>query len=155
MTHRLTLVIMVFLAGTGASAQAAETNSNSGVASQEEALFQDGENAILGDFLWVRRPLIVFADSERDPRFTQQMDLLNALPEELTERDIVVLTDTNPAASSALRERLRPRGFMLVLIGKDGNPYLRKPFPWDVRAISASVDKMPLRQQEIRDSHSQ
>ena len=66
---------------------------------------------------------------------------------------MVVLTDTNPAARSALRQELRPRGFMLVLIGKDGNPYLRKPFPWDVRTISASIDKMPLRQQEIRDSH--
>ena len=38
-----------------------------------------------------------------------------------------------------------------VLIGKDGTVYLRKPFPWSVREISRSIDKMPLRQQEIRD----
>ncbi len=40
---------------------------------------------------------------------------------------------------------------MLVLVGKDGSVYLRKPFPWDVRELSRSIDKMPLRQQEMRD----
>ena len=49
------------------------------------------------------------------------------------------------------RRKFRPRGFMLTLIGKDGEVELRKPFPWDVREISRSIDKMPLRQQEIRD----
>ncbi|SFM52005.1 DUF4174 domain-containing protein [Shimia aestuarii] len=149
MTHRLALVLSVFLAAPAAIAQAAETDAQA----SEDALFQNGETATLEEFRWIKRPLVIFADTDRDPRFAQQMELLNALPDELAERDVVVLSDTNPGAKSALREALRPRGFMLVLIGKDGNPYLRKPFPWDVRAISASIDKMPLRQQEIRDSH--
>jgi hypothetical protein len=105
----------------------------------------------LSDFLWINRPLAVFADTERDPRFIQQMALIETLAHELVERNVVVLVDTDPANPSALRKKLRPRGFMLVLIGKDGNPYLRKPFPWDVREISASIDKMPMRQQELRD----
>jgi hypothetical protein len=50
-----------------------------------------------------------------------------------------------------LRTKLRPRGFMVVLIGKDGGVKLRKPFPWDVREFSRSIDKMPMRQQELRD----
>jgi hypothetical protein len=41
---------------------------------------------------------------------------------------------------------------MLTLIGKDGGVKLRKPFPWDVREITRSVDKMPMRQREIRES---
>ena len=41
---------------------------------------------------------------------------------------------------------------MLTVIGKDGGVKLRKPFPWDVRELSRSIDKMPLRQQEIRDA---
>ena len=40
---------------------------------------------------------------------------------------------------------------MLALIDKDGGVKLRKPFPWDVREITRSIDKMPLRQQELRD----
>ena len=31
----------------------------------------------------------------------------------------------------------------------DGQVKLRKPLPWDVRELTRSIDKMPLRQQEI------
>ena len=153
MTHRFALVLAAVLAAPGAFAQAAESEATAIEDPAPDALIQNGETATLEEFLWVKRPLVIFADTDRDPRFIQQMELINALPFELTDRDVVVLTDTNPAAKSPLREKLRPRGFMLVLIGKDGNPYLRKPFPWDVREISRSIDKMPMRQQEIRDSH--
>lgn len=105
----------------------------------------------IGEYLWLKRPLAVFADSPADPRYEQQMQLISDRLDDLRERDVVVLTDTDPAKLSPLREKLRPRGFMLVLIGKDGTVYLRKPFPWSVREISRSIDKLPLRQQEIRD----
>jgi len=105
----------------------------------------------LQQFVWKNRPLVVFADSPNDPRFIQQMAYLEAQLDALAERDVVVLSDTDPEAKSALREKLHPRGFMLVLIGKDGTIYLRKPFPWDVREITRSIDKLPMRQQEVRD----
>ena len=105
----------------------------------------------LDEFLWTARPVVVFADSPADPAFRLQMELLLERPEALVERDVVVIVDTDPAGRSALRLKLRPRGFMLVIIGKDGEVELRKPAPWDVREISRTIDKMPLRQQEIRD----
>lgn len=151
MTHRLALVLSAFLAATGALAQAAETETDAAIALP----VQSSDDVVLDDMLWLQRPLVIFADSKLDPRFAKQMELLGALPHELVERDVVVITDTDPAAKSALRQKLRPRGFMMVLIGKDGLVYLRKPSPWSVREISASIDKLPLRQQEIRDSHSQ
>ena len=104
----------------------------------------------LNDFSWVARPIVVFANSERDPAFTQQMDLLAQRPEDLAERDVVIIIDTDPSGESALRTKLRPRGFMMVLIGKDGQVKLRKPLPWDVRELTRSIDKMPLRKQEMR-----
>ena len=68
-------------------------------------------------------------------------------------RDVIIITDTDPAERNRICARkLRPRGFMLVLIGKDGGVKLRKPFPWDVRELSRQIDKMPIRQQEIRDA---
>ncbi len=103
----------------------------------------------------MNRPVIVFADSPADPRFSEQITLLESQIEELQKRDVVILTDTDPEALSPLRKKLRPRGFMLVLVGKDGTVYLRKPFPWSVRELSRSIDKMPLRQQEIRDRREQ
>ncbi|WP_456390294.1 DUF4174 domain-containing protein [Profundibacter sp.] len=105
----------------------------------------------LNDFLWVARPVVVFADSAQDPRFKKQMLLLAELPEELHLRDVVVITDTNPSADTPLREALRPRGFMLVLVSKDGTVLLRKPIPWTVRELTRSIDKLPARQQEMRD----
>ncbi|NSX56521.1 DUF4174 domain-containing protein [Parasulfitobacter algicola] len=108
----------------------------------------------LNDFIWLARPVVVFADSPNDPRLREQIELLAARSDVLAERDVVVLIDSNPDANSDIRRKLRPRGFMLVLIGKDGGVKLRKPFPWDVRELSRVIDKMPLRQQEIRDKRN-
>jgi hypothetical protein len=101
-------------------------------------------------FQWLARPIVVFADTPADPRFVEQMELINARIDQLAKRDVVVITDTDPSARSDIRQDLRPRGYMLVLIGKDGGVKLRKPFPWDVRELTRSIDKMPMRQQEIR-----
>lgn len=109
-------------------------------------------NGSLSDYLWTHRPIIVFADSPNDPNFIEQMDLLDQGAEELAERDVVVLTDTDPSARSELRTELRPRGFVIVLVGKDGGVKLRKAAPWDVRELSRVIDKMPMRQQEMRAS---
>lgn len=106
----------------------------------------------LSEFKWKKRPVIVFADSVDDPAFVEQMELLSKGAADLTERDIIVIVDTDPAARSDIRLRMRPRGFMLTLVGKDGNVALRKPFPWHVREITRSIDKMPMRQREIRDA---
>ncbi len=105
----------------------------------------------LSEFLWKKRLLVVFADSEADPRFIQQMDKVQDRLADLAERDVVVLTDTNPGSDSQLREEFHPRGFMIVLVAKDGSILLRRPAPRDVRELSRSIDKLPLRQQEMRD----
>ena len=104
----------------------------------------------LDQYLWVKRPIVVFSDTPEDPRFIRQMELLAEEPEMLEERDIVVLTDTDASVKSNLRKTLRPRGFQLTVIGKDGAVKLRKPRPWTIRELSRVIDKMPLRQQEIR-----
>lgn len=103
----------------------------------------------LDTFKWIKRPIVVFADTPADPRYIEQMRLLAERPDALEERDVVIITDTDPAARSSVRTRLRPRGFQLAIIGKDGSVSLRKPSPWDVREITRAIDKMPLRQDEL------
>ncbi|MGR3617778.1 MAG: DUF4174 domain-containing protein [Paracoccaceae bacterium] len=105
----------------------------------------------LDQFLWTNRLVLVFADSEADPRFQEQMKRLRDDPKLLVDRDVIVLTDTDPAAKSPARQKLRPRGFMMVMMGKDGTIHLRKPSPWRAREISRSIDKLPLRLQEERE----
>ncbi len=105
----------------------------------------------LAEYAWIKRPLVIFADSPNDPRFQRQMKLLEDDPKSLEERDVVILTDTDPAARSPLRLKLRPRGFMLVLIAKDGKIAFRKPLPRTVREISRAIDKMPMRLDEMKE----
>ena len=99
---------------------------------------------VLADLLYMKRPVVVFADSANDPNFIRQIDLLSRDANTLAERDVIVITDTDPANASAIRQKLRPRGFSLVIIDKDGKTTLRKPLPWDVREIAAAIDKFPL-----------
>lgn len=99
---------------------------------------------------WKARPVVVFADSPADPAFGEQLRLLEERWPELAERDVVVITDTDPATPSVIRDKLRPRGFMLVLIDKSGQVVLRKPFPWDVRELGRAIDRLPQRQEELR-----
>ncbi len=109
----------------------------------------------LGQYQWHNRPLVIFADTPDDPRFRHQMEMLAITPDELESRDVVILTDTDPDADGPLRQTLHPRDFMLVLIGKDGTVALRKPFPWSVRELSRAIDKMPMRQEELRQNGNQ
>ena len=98
---------------------------------------------------WTHRPIVIFANSDRDPNFISQMEFLSEDMRALQERDIIVLIDTDPNFSSSLRKKLRPHGFAFILIGKDGQVKLRKPSPWNIREIARVIDKMPIRQQEI------
>ena len=103
----------------------------------------------LSSYQWTHRPIVVFANSPEDVNYTRQIKMLKSELNQLLVRDVVVLTDTNPSEVSPLRELLRPRGFGLLLIGKDGQVKLRKPFPWSVRELSRAIDKMPMRRQEL------
>jgi hypothetical protein len=106
------------------------------------------ESIELDDLKWIFRPVVVFANSPRDPAFLQQMEEIAAEIDQLAERDVIVIVDTDEESGSALRQQLRPRGFMLALIGKDGQVKLRKPLPWTVRELTRSIDKTPMRKRE-------
>lgn len=102
----------------------------------------------LAEYLWVARPVIVFADSPRDPRVVEQIAAFEQAERDLADRDVIVIIDTD--ADSALRDRFHPRDFQLVLIGKDGEVKYRKPDPVPVRELTRVIDRTPLRQDELR-----
>lgn len=143
MKQLLPIVLTVFF---GTAAQAADKPD-----AADPFAYIDAEVSDLSEFVWEKRPIIIFADSPNDPNFNLQLAYLHDRVADMVERDIVVLTDTDPAGDSPLRAKLRPRGFMLVLVGKDGSVALRKPLPWDMRMLSRTIDKMPVRQREIRE----
>lgn len=97
------------------------------------------------------RSLVIFADSPDNPDYLRQLHLVQAGLADLAERDVVVVLDTDPAAASPWRQRLRPRGFSLVLMDKDLSTVFRKPNPWDVREVSRNIDRLPSRRQELQE----
>lgn len=114
-----------------------------------ELLILDAADTTLDEHLWASRPIVVFADTPRDPRFQEQLDLLRDRPGPLLDRDVVVIFDADPDANSEIRQALRPRGFSLVIIQRDGHVALRKPTPWDVREITRAIDNLPMRIEEM------
>lgn len=134
---RLFLVVLLGVAGLSALA--------------EEAPFAPvpASEVVLADLLYQKRIVAIFADDPLDPNFLRQMALVAVNTADLVERDVIVVFDTDPAAASALRTKLRPRGFALVILDKDGKVALRKPLPWDTREISRAIDKFPSRRDEV------
>ncbi len=143
MTRLLILVLMALLPTMSFAADPAKM--------PDSDLIRPAGDLTLDEFLWIRRPIVIFADSPADPRFAQQLDLLRDDIAMLIERDVVILTDTDPAANSPLRRKLRPRGFMMVLVDKDGGIKLRKPRPWSVREITRTIDKTDQRMREVEE----
>ncbi len=139
---------------TDAAGSAAESNDETRAPEpaqpqKPELQILSAEGVALAQFLWEYRIVAVLADTPNDPHFLRQMRDIEQGADALIERDVVVLYDTNPRAQSPLRQLLRPRGFMLAIIEKDGAVAQRRPLPRDVREISAIIDRFPLRRQEI------
>ncbi len=154
MIRFLTMISVVLAASMGA-AQDADTVALPDAWESDRTTVFDAAAIDIDALVWLARPVVIFADSPNDPRFRQQLDMLAERSDELAERDVIIVTDTDPSEPSALRLRLRPRGFMLVIMGKDGEVELRKPAPWTVREISRTIDKMPLREQEVTDRRAE
>lgn len=145
--------IVALFMGTMAQAQDVAAASGGASDASTEAVDplapREAIDTNLSDFLWTARPIVVFADTPADPRFAEQMELLAERLEPLAERDVVIITDTDPEARSDIRRQLRPRGFAVVVIAKDGSVGLRRPSPRDVREIIRAIDNFALRQEEL------
>lgn len=152
MRHALKFTF-VFLAALGLSPLRAETPVESPIEAPAAVPSPAGPFAAaeiaLSEQQYNTRPLVVFADSADNPQFQRQLHLLKAGLGDLAERDVVVILDTDPAAASEWRRRLRPSGFSVVQLDKDLTPVFRKPSPWDVREITRAIDRLPSRRQEV------
>ena len=146
MRHALTLILAL---GLSLPATAQETTPEPEPEEAPALVVLDAADTTLEDHLWVSRPIVIFADTPRDPRFQDQLDMLLARPEPLIERDVIVILDADPDARSEVRLALRPRGFSMVILQRDGRVALRKPTPWDVREIMRAIDNLPLRLEEL------
>lgn len=104
-----------------------------------------------------RRMLIVFAPAA-SPRLAVQRREVDAAAAEFAERDLWVIEvagDRVTGASTtaaALRSRyqIARRAFRVVLVGRDGGVKLDSSSPVTATRLTATIDAMPMRQDEMR-----
>ena len=119
------------------------------------------------------RVLLVFAPSERDPRYVQQMQMLEHHGAEMQERDLVLIPVVTEAGPQITPETLRvirgpglsdqeqvlarrrfhlaPEAFAVVLLGKDGGEKLRVTAPLSMERLNRTIDAMPMRKDEMKE----
>lgn len=119
--------------------------------------------AELNDYRWERRPLLLFAPADSDPRLAETLSRIEASRCDFIGRDMVigvVVTEgtstldgqvVNADQSRRLREQfaIGDSAFSAVLIGKDGGEKLRVDEVPDLRRIYAVIDGMPMRNREV------
>ena len=76
------------------------------------------DQVVEADLLFLRRPVIVFADSPHDPAFIRQMDLLARAYDALAARDGILITDTDPANAAAANPMIQ---VVKKINGQDAN----------------------------------
>lgn len=118
--------------------------------------------AELSDYLWQRRPLLLFAPSESDPRLVETMRRIEGSRCDFVDRDMVLgrivtegtssldghVVDNNQAQRLFSDFGIGANSFSVVLIGKDGGEKLRVADVPDLQAIYAVIDGMPMRARE-------
>ena len=118
--------------------------------------------AELSDYLWERRPLLLFAPAESDTRLVETMRRVEASRCDFADRDMVLgrivtegistlgghVVDTSQSQRLVSEFGIGPDSFTVVLIGKDGGEKLRIANVPDLQAIYAVVDGMPMRARE-------
>ncbi len=143
---------------TGAPAQdtALAAQAETVTDAQDEALdpdttllFLDAREVDVRDFIWERRIIVVMAETPENPQFARQLEALRERADDFIERDAVVIFDAHPEDRSTLRQVLRPRAFMTVIIDKDGEVKARRPAVRSGRELMAVIDRFPTRRQEM------
>lgn len=120
----------------------------------------------LSKFKWRNRILLFSAPSLSHEAFKNQWDTFKNQSKKLEDRNLLLFAlvkgriyDKNLKAVSnydvaALRKKYNmPASFEgLVLIGKDGGTKNKRNYPVEPQFIFETIDKMPMRQQEMREN---
>ena len=125
--------------------------------------------AELGDYRWERRPLLIFAPTDRDPRLVETQGRVDATRCDFLARDMVLgvlvaqgrstldgqTVDAGQASRLAAQFGVDPDSFSVVLIGKDGGEKWRVDEVPDLQRVYDVVDGMPMRSREMKDGPRQ
>lgn len=100
------------------------------------------------------RLLLVFAPSASDPRWARQNALLAGSRAQFADRALlrfdVFEHGKHQDAGLRARYHVRPGSFRVLLVGKDGHAAFGGPAPVPISDLTARIDRMPMRRDEMR-----
>jgi len=119
---------------------------------------------ILDQYQWENRILLIFADSDSNKQYDNQISELDGHEEGLKDRDLKIFHLFSNALSrsgvqSANQEKtkmlyqeygIENGDFTVILIGKDGTEKLRTTELLKVEKLFSVIDAMPMRQREMQ-----
>lgn len=119
--------------------------------------------AELSDYRWERRPLLLFAPTNDDPRLVETLSRIDATRCDFVSRDMVLgqmvdggtstldgqVVDADESRRLRKQFAIGESDFRVLLIGKDGGEKLRVDEVPDLRSIYAVIDGMPMRAREM------
>jgi hypothetical protein len=98
------------------------------------------------DKLWQRR-VIVLLGEKNIPDVRKQAVILQKGEGKLKEREVDILAEQRP--NGLLHKRFgHGEGFLVILLGKDGEEKLRSLKPVAMDRLTKLIDDMPMRQEE-------
>lgn len=126
---------------------------------------QIAAHPLLSGYQWQNRLLLVFSPQEEDRSYKLQLDELGAAQAGLQERHLLVfhifddrallpdqtLLGAPEARSLRAHYAIPEKETVVLLIGKDGKEKLRSRELLTTQRLFATIDAMPMRQQEIRE----
>ncbi|HEY8601684.1 MAG TPA: DUF4174 domain-containing protein [Thermomicrobiales bacterium] len=124
----------------------------------------NGYGVDLAAHRWQHRLILVFASTTADPAYVEQLAVFAGHKLGNADRDLLIGRfpergtgqlngqELAPDAMATLRRQLTVEEgrFTVLLIGKDGGVKLRSDRPLTAAQIFATIDQMPMRQQERR-----
>lgn len=125
----------------------------------------DGKSVTLDQFQWENRVLLIFAEDSGSDMYQSQIDSLHSHREGLIDRDLVIFSIFDQECSTMDGKIIDDKSsekiendysdqkeiYSVFLIGKDGGVKLHKNQLLNVDELFNTIDRMPMRQREMRD----
>jgi sugar diacid utilization regulator len=117
---------------------------------------------LMPDLTWEKRVLLVFVPDEQNAGYQRQQAILQAINEDLNERDMTVIRafaddrvaideqiHAQSGASFYQRFAVNSDEFRVILVGKDGTVKLDRDGAVSAEDLFALIDSMPMRRYEM------
>lgn len=102
----------------------------------------------LATYRWQKRLLLIFAPTDKNADCQEQLKIKADNIAAFEERDLITIVIKDEKWYK--KYGVKPKEFVVILIGKDGSPKIRDFRPFTMQRLIKIIDSMPMRQDEMK-----